>query len=179
MQTLLLIVNKGAAVFVVASQIISLVVVILLLTKQKNKVLDFISKYILQIVFVISLSAVSVSLFYSDVIGYAPCFFCWMQRIFIYPLVPMFGLAIWKRDRNIIDYALVLGVLGVLISAYQCLIYYFNISILPCPASGPSCAAQYVSLLNGYVSIPMMGMTAFILISVLLVSAKISSKSHD
>jgi len=172
MESLLPIVNKGAAVFVVFAQLFSLLVLVLFFTKRKYQIQAFISKYILQISFLVSLSAVVVSLFYSDVIGYAPCFFCWLQRVFIYPLVPLFALAIWKRDRGIIDYALVLSVIGFFIAAYQSLIYYFNISVLPCPASGPSCAAQYVSELNGYVSIPMMGLTAFLLLIVLLISAK-------
>jgi disulfide bond formation protein DsbB len=172
MQSLLPIVNKGAAMFVVLAQIFSLLILILFFTKRKYQIQSFISKNILTVGFLVSLSAVLVSLFYSDVIGYAPCFFCWLQRVFIYPLVPLFGLAIWKRDRGILDYALILSLIGLLIGAYQTLIYYFNVTLVPCPASGPSCAAHYVSELNGYVSIPMMSLTAFILLIVLLVSAK-------
>jgi disulfide bond formation protein DsbB len=173
MQSLLPIINAGASVFVVLSQAFSLLVIILILTKKRYQVLDFISKYILIIVFLVSAGAVLVSLFYSDVIGYAPCLLCWLQRIFVYPVAFISALAIWKRDRSIIDYALLLSVIGFFIGVYHNLVYYFDISLVPCPATGPSCAAHYVSELGGYVSIPMMSMTAFLLLVVLLVSAKI------
>ena len=173
MQSLLPIINKAVALGVVMSQFFVLLVIVLILTKRKFKLLDFISKYILHIVFLISLSGVAISLFYSDVIGFAPCILCWIQRIFMYPLVPLFAMAIWKKQRNIFDYGILLAVLGFLVAIYHNIIYYFNISGAPCGASGISCVQHFVAQFGGFVSIPMMSLTGFLLILTCLVSAKI------
>ena len=179
MQSFLPIINKVVALSVAMSQVFVLLTIALLLTKKKFKLLDFVSKYILQIIFLISLAGVVISLFYSDVVGYAPCILCWIQRIFMYPLVPLFAMAIWKKQRNIIDYGILLTVLGLLVSIYHNIIYYFNISGAPCGASGISCVQHFVAEFGGFVSIPMMSMTGFLLILVCLVSARVYQKRHQ
>ena len=45
-----------------------------------------------------SLIAVLGSLYYSEIVGYIPCELCWIQRIFMYPLVIIFGVALIKRN---------------------------------------------------------------------------------
>jgi disulfide bond formation protein DsbB len=173
MQSFLPIINKVLALGVVLSQVFVLLVIALIISKGKSKLLDFISKYVLQIVFLISLSGVFVSLYYSDVIGFAPCILCWLQRIFMYPLVPLTVMAIWKKDRGIIDYSILLSVIGLLIAVYHNVIYYFNIEAGPCGATGISCIQHFVSELGGFVSIPMMSLAGFTLILTCLISAKI------
>ncbi len=158
------------AIGVILSQFFTVTLVLLLASKRKFKVLNFVSKDVLWIVLDIALLGVFISLFYSDAVGFAPCILCWYQRIFMYPIVPIFALALIKKDRNILDYGLILSILGFLISVYHILIYYFNLSVLPCGATGISCVQHFVSEIGGYVSIPMMSMTGFLLlISVLLV----------
>ena len=170
-------VNQLVALGTLTLQFFILLVGLLFLSKKKYWLHDFISKNILIICFDIVLASVLISLYYSDIIGFAPCILCWYQRIFLYPLLPMFALAIWKKDRGIIRYALVLSALGFLVGVYHNLIYYFNVLPLPCAATGVSCTQHLVSEYNGFISIPMMSMTAFLILIVLMISAKL--KPHD
>src|SRR5699024_6349440 len=82
-----------------------------------------------------SLIALIGSLFYSEVIGYVPCDLCWVQRIFMYPLVVIYGLAAMRNDLSIALSGLVLSGIGMLVS-----IYHYLIQKLPVlQAAGGSC----------------------------------------
>ena len=154
-------------------QILSVIALFLLfIGPKKNVYLAFIDKHYLTLGFLISLIASLFSLVYSEIIGYLPCYLCWYQRIFTIPLVFIFGVAIWTRDRHIVKYVLPLLSVGFVISAYQNFFYYFGESSnLPCDASGVSCYQQLVYEFGGYVSIPMLALTTFIaLITVVLVA---------
>lgn len=139
---------------------------------QKNKFLAFIDKHYLNLGFIIALLASLFSLVYSEIIGYLPCYLCWYQRVFTIPLVFIFGIAIWTKDRKVVKYTLPLLIVGFVISVYQNFGYYFGKNgSLPCDASGVSCYQQLVSEFGGYISIPMLALTTFFaLISIVLVA---------
>lgn len=155
------------AIFLQIFSIISLF--ILLFGPKKNFLLDFINKNFLPIIFLISLLSTLFSLVYSEVIRYAPCYLCWFQRVFIYPLVFLFGIAMWDKDRKVIKYALPLVCAGFLVSIYQNFEYYFGATGSTfCGSSGVSCYQQFVSVFGGYISIPMLALTAFFAILVVI-----------
>ena len=54
-------------------------------------------KNALPIGFFLGFFALAGSLTYSEIYGLTPCLFCWWQRIFIYPLAILFGIA-WYRS---------------------------------------------------------------------------------
>ncbi|MCF7862737.1 MAG: disulfide bond formation protein B [Candidatus Pacebacteria bacterium] len=136
---------------------------ILFFGPKKNSFLDFIDKHFLILGFLISLFSALFSMVYSEIVGFLPCMLCWYQRIFIFPQVFLFGMALWNKDRKVIHYSIPLLLVGFVISAYQVLVYYFTeSSTLPCDASGVSCYQHLVSEFGGYISIPMMGLTVFI-----------------
>src|SRR3989338_4074292 len=115
--------------------------------------------------FVVVLTSVVLSLVYSDFIGFEPCKLCWIQRIFLYPQAVILGLALWKKSRDAETYCLALSTIGATIALYH---YYgenFNPSALPaCDAGGAiSCAVRFVAEF-GYITIPLMSLTAFLLI---------------
>ena len=101
------------------------------------------------------------SLFFSDVMGYAPCVLCWYQRIFIYPLVLIFGTALFSFDRQVVKYSLPLVIGGWFVALYHTLLYWGLIpkSIQPCSAGVP-CDERYIELF-GFLSIPLMSFLAF------------------
>ncbi len=139
---------------------------------EENKFLGYIDKYFLPIGFLLSLSASLFSLVYSEVINFLPCYLCWFQRIFLFPLPFIFGSAIWHKDRKIVKYVLPLLSVGFVISVYQNFFYYFGGgSSLPCDVSGVSCYQRLVSEFGGYISIPMLALTTFLaLLTVVLVA---------
>ncbi|MBU0998866.1 disulfide bond formation protein B [Patescibacteria group bacterium] len=146
---------------------------------RKNFYLDFIDKHFLILVFLISLAASIFPLVYSEIIHFIPCYLCWWQRVFMFPLPLMFGVALWYKDRKVIRYALPLLCVGFLISIYQNFFYYFGgDSNLPCDASGVSCYQHLVSVFGGYISIPMLALTAFFTLLTLLAVAHFYKKEN-
>ncbi len=107
------------------------------------------------------------SLVYSDIIGYVPCTLCWYQRILLYPEVLLLGLALWKEDRTITDYIIALSGIGIILAAYQKYLELGGSSIIPCSATAVACSKVYV-LEFKYITIPVMALTSFIFIFVLM-----------
>jgi disulfide bond formation protein DsbB len=154
-------------------QILSVVALVMLFLRVKeNKFLGFIDKHYLTLGFIISLSGALFSLVYSEIIGFLPCVLCWYQRIFLFPVVFIFGAAVWYKDRKVVKYTLPLLAVGFIISVYQNFFYYFGESSnLPCDASGVSCYQQLISEFGGYISIPMLALSSFLaLITIVLVA---------
>ena len=168
MQAFLPNLNLLVAISIIVLQALCVLVVLLLILAKENKFLGFIKKHYLIIGFLITLAEVLISLFYSDIIGYAPCKLCWLQRIAIYPTCLLFLLAYIKKDRNISYYILPLTIFGSLVAIYHNYIYYFGEGIAPCDSSGVSCVQRLVDLFGGYISIPSMALTGFVSIFVLL-----------
>jgi len=133
--------------------------------KSKNIIREFMKANGLLFAFVIALSATTGSLLYSNILNFEPCTLCWYQRIFMFPQAIILGIALLKKDKNIIDYSLVLSAIGILFSIYHYFIQTTQISGLPCSANAAEggCSTQLV-LEFGYISIPIMTMTVFALI---------------
>ena len=133
------------------------------------KGLRFFKENYLVLAFILALAAVSGSLFYSEIAGYEPCKLCWFQRIFMYPQVFLFGLALYKKDRGIAPYSLLLSIIGAVIAAYHYLLQLDIAPSLPCSAVGYSVSCSQVFVMNfGYITIPLMSLTVFSLIAMLM-----------
>ena len=136
-----------------------------------NTILRVARTWATHIVFFISASGVAVSLFYSDIVGYPPCVLCWWQRMFLYPIAVIAGVALLRRFVFPKAYVVALAALGFLIAIYHISVDWGAVTNAPCAATGVSCTIRYVSEFNGYVTIPMMSFTAFALIIVLAATA--------
>lgn len=148
--------------------------------KDNNPVIEFFGKHGLKFAFLISLGAVFTTLFYSYVAGYAACDLCWWQRIFMYPQTILLGLAWWKGDKKIVNYAIPLAWFGAAFAVYHNYLYYGGTSLFPCNASAEGvslCLKNYIFEF-GYVTIPVMSLTAFILLLGFLYLQKAYNKSH-
>ena len=107
------------------------------------------------------------SLYYSEIVHYAPCSLCWYQRIAGYPLVAILLIAAVRRDRNVRVYALPLVLIGGLIAAYQYLLGYLpTTEILGCSID-VSCTERYIWEF-GFVDFPFMSLVSFAAIGCLL-----------
>lgn len=120
------------------------------------------SRLNLYLSFIFSLAATFGSLYFSEILGYPPCVLCWYQRICMYPLVLIFGAAIWTEDSQFSKYTLPLSFLGLGIAIYHNLLYYGIIpdSITPC-TQGISCTSKQVEYL-GFITIPLLSLASFI-----------------
>jgi disulfide bond formation protein DsbB len=115
---------------------------------------------------IVSAAALFGSLYFSEVRGFEPCKLCWFQRICMYPLPLLLGIAAYRNDKRIIPYALPLAAIGGCISLYHTLEQKIPAiaRLAPCTVGVP-CNKDY---LDGFVTIPMMALTAFVLIVVFL-----------
>lgn len=115
---------------------------------------------------IVSLIATLGSLFYSNIMQFNPCGLCWWQRIFMYPQVVLFAVALWKRDIKIARYVLPLSMIGGAIAAYHYALQIGAVSSsLPCSAVGYSASCtELFFVAYGYITIPMMALTAFLML---------------
>lgn len=108
------------------------------------------------------------SLYYSEIAGFTPCKLCWFQRILMYPLVFIFFVGLRNKDKNVTKYALPFAITGTLLAAYH---YFAQIGFLPqtgCLAIGYSESCSKLFFMTfGYITIPMMSLTAFLLLWIL------------
>ncbi len=132
--------------------------------------LVFATKHTLLFSFLIALTGTASSLFYSEIAGFAPCVLCWWQRIFLYPLTVILGIALAKKDEKITDYVAGLSAVGAAIAAYHSYLQFGGSPLVPCGASGAVSCAQRYFLAYGYVTIPTMALTAFVLIALLMLA---------
>jgi disulfide bond formation protein DsbB len=174
--TLVELANKKLAIETILGQlfIIASIAYVLLWRKHYPTVGKFLAKYGLWLAFLMAVVATASSLFYSNVAHFAPCDLCWFQRIFMYPLVVLFGIALYKKDEKIADYGLVMAGIGFLISLYHNFLYYhvggLNVSCT-IGGVGVSCVKRYIFEF-GYITIPMMALTGFALIITFLLFKK-------
>ena len=123
---------------------------------------------LLLLIWVQAFLALTGSLFYSEVMGYVPCELCWYQRILMYPLVIIYGVAIFKKDIKMSFSGLILSGIGILVSTYHYLIQKVSaFHELGGSCTGPvPCNAVYVDYF-GFITIPFLAGVAFIVIFVL------------
>lgn len=121
----------------------------------------------LRLSFLVALGATLGSLYFGEILKYPPCTLCWYQRICMYPLVIIFGAALWTEDEKFLKNSLPLAIIGLIIASYHNLLYYNIIpdSITPC-SQGVSCTSKQIELL-GFITIPLMSLVSFIIITTL------------
>jgi disulfide bond formation protein DsbB len=108
------------------------------------------------------------SLFFSEVMEFAPCSLCWYQRMFMFPLVVVLLVGLFPLDARVTRYGLPLAAGGWLVALYHTLLYEGVIpeSAAPCRL-GVSCKEVYIEIF-GFLSIPLLSLLAFSVIVGLL-----------
>ena len=72
----------------------------------------------LALAFFVALFATLGALFIGEVMGQMPCVLCWYQRVAMFPLAFILGVAAYRNDTSAIVYALPLSLVGF---CYRCL----------------------------------------------------------
>ena len=108
------------------------------------------------------------ALFIGEVMGMTPCLLCWYQRIFMFPLAIILGMAAFAEDRRGAVYALPLALGGAAMAGYHSALIAGWVPKwwVPC-GTGPSCSEQSLEILGG-IQIPWLSLAAFIAIVILL-----------
>jgi disulfide bond formation protein DsbB len=128
--------------------------------------------YELWLAFLVAALATGGSLFYSEIAGFVPCELCWYQRICMYPLSILTLLPALANDYRIARYLLPLPVVGACIAVYQILIEQGIVKQTEaCLISAPGgCATKWTNTF-GYLTIPVLTLTAFALVFAFLLLA--------
>ena len=119
--------------------------------------------YELWAAFVVAAIATGGSLFLSDVAGYVPCEMCWYQRICMYPLSLLTLFAAVHGDYRFARYLLPFPVIGACVSVYHLLIENHVVATPAQCAIGAGCAVKWINYF-GYMTIPTLALTAFVLL---------------
>ncbi len=113
------------------------------------------------------------SLYYSEVAHFVPCKLCWYQRIAMYPLGFTLVVAALRRDRRVWWYVVPVSAAGTAFAVYHSQLQAFPSQHSSfCTLSEP-CTIRYVWEL-GFVSLPLMALTAFVTIITLVLTARAS-----
>jgi disulfide bond formation protein DsbB len=117
---------------------------------------------------IVAVVAMLGSLYFSEIMHYTPCKLCWYQRILMYPLVIILGIAAVRKDTKIYVYTLPLSIWGLGISTYHYLMQktgWFKTAATACGVV--PCDVDYIDWF-GFVTIPLLAGVAFLLISIIL-----------
>ena len=163
---------------------LAIFLLIILITPLKNrgwgkKIENFFGAHAVLFAFLVAAGSVAGSLFYSQVAGFKPCLLCWIQRAFLYTeaVILFIGVAARKYQNEMAKRkyhefvrraALALSIIGTPIAAYHMYLQFGGNTLVPCSAVGPSCEFVYF-VEYGYVTIPTMALTAFVLIILVMV----------
>lgn len=126
---------------------------------------------------ILALSASLAVLFIGEVMGQAPCVLCWYQRIAMFPLAVVLGIAAWRGDLGVWRYGLPIAFAGLLVAGFHTLLYYGVIpeSITPCGA-GPSCTDAEMTIFG--LAIPALSLAAFVGLVAFLLQVRKGAKDE-
>ncbi len=158
----------------VFGQIIAVVLIAVMFTeyctRHRSAIVGWVSSHAILLMCIVAVAAMAGSLYFSEIAGWTPCKDCWLQRIFLYPQVPLLIIALWKRDRGIAPYIFALCIIGLYFSGDH---YFDQVEaalnpvsadpLKPCDLSGVPCAATEIHFTFGYITIPLMALTASLL----------------
>ena len=115
----------------------------------------------LWIICMITTGAMVGSLYFSEVVGFAPCKLCWYQRIGIFSIAIISFAAALRNDKNIARYTIVLAPIGLVVSTYHYLLEWFpTLETNVCSLDVPCTAVWFREL--GFVTLCFMAGCAFI-----------------
>ncbi|POG56401.1 disulfide bond formation protein B [Haloferax marisrubri] len=124
----------------------------------------------------VALAATSGSLYFSLGLGLTPCDLCWYQRILMYPLVVVLGVAAVEDRPGVWKTVLPLSVGGLALSGYHSYLQVAPGAI--CTVGGPCTSIQY-PMLGGLLTIPRLAFIGFALVTLLAVAAARLGGSAD
>jgi disulfide bond formation protein DsbB len=111
------------------------------------------------------------SLYLSEVAHLIPCTDCWYQRIAMYPIAVILGIAAYRRDTSVRIYVNTIAIMGGIVSVYHYLIQWFpHLESTSCTTSVP-CTAYWFRVF-GFVSIPYMALSTFALVLVMMIALR-------
>ena len=174
-----LVMSRFLALLTIAANLAVLGALVLLVSARRSPgaarikadIRELLSVYALPFAALVALTATLGSLYYSEVANFVPCKLCWYQRIAMYPLALILGIAAVRRDLSIRRYVVPVVGVGAALSIFHYLIQRFPTLSTSgtCDPTAP-CTSTWVWQFH-YISIPFMALSGFALIAALLLLA--------
>lgn len=125
---------------------------------------------------VLAAMATAGSLWFSLGVGLVPCTLCWYQRILMYPLVVVLGVAALENHNTVWRTVVPLSVLGGIIALYHS---FLQMTTTSCTFAGPCAVVQWRAPLFG-LTIPNLSLIAFVLVtSTVLAGSDVVEPRHQ
>lgn len=137
-------------------------------TSRTDSILDLFHATSRHIALLAAWIAMCGSLFFSEVMNWPPCLLCWYQRILMYPLTLVLAIGIFRNDRKVHLYVLPFSIIGAGVSLYHYLLIKTTWFPPPPCTNGVPCNVDYIDWL-GFINIPFMALTAFLIITCMMV----------
>jgi disulfide bond formation protein DsbB len=116
---------------------------------------------LLYLCWLIALAGTGVSLYYSEIALWEPCALCWYQRIALFPLAVLLGVAAFRNDGDFALYGQILAGFGLVVALYHWL--QLSVPALKLAAlcgAGPTCVDSE-HLVWGLYSFPALSTAGF------------------
>ena len=168
------VINRFLALLAVAAIVLALVAFVAVV---RRRVPAWLADTALPLATAVALASTLGSLYYSEVAGYPPCTLCWYQRIAMYPLVVVVGVAALRRDRSVWLPASLLSAIGAVVSVWHITIERFPELGGACDPTNP-CAILWVREF-GFLTIPTMALIGFMTIAMLTLAAATAARTMD
>ncbi|HVC42573.1 MAG TPA: disulfide bond formation protein B [Candidatus Saccharimonadales bacterium] len=180
------VINTGYAVLALAADALVLLAVIGFVMSRRSpaarerwgRLRDGITPFALQVAWIVAVLATFGSLFLQFGEQLNPCEFCWFQRICMYPLSLLLGIAALRGDLQVAKrYFIGLAVVGAGLA-----IYHYQLERVPGePTVCGTAAPCNVAVINvfGFISVPFLSLAAFLLITTLLLMARSHGDEYD
>ncbi|HVC03401.1 MAG TPA: disulfide oxidoreductase [Candidatus Acidoferrales bacterium] len=180
------IITTGYAVLaLIADAMVVVVVMGFLLTRTSpasretwRRFRDAVTPFTLHLAWIVAMLATLGSLYLSQIANLTPCEFCWFQRICMYPLSLLLGIAAFRGDTRIAKkYFLTLSIVGAALATYHYQLEHIAGEPTVCGAAVPCDMAAFN--IFGFISVPFLSLAAFLLITTLLLLGRTPSDEED
>jgi disulfide bond formation protein DsbB len=180
------IINTGYAVLaLIADALVLLIVIAFIISRTSpaardrwGRLRDGVTPFALQVAWIVAVLATFGSLYLQFGEQLNPCEFCWFQRICMYPLSLLLGIAAFRGDIQVAKrYFMGLAVVGAGLA-----VYHYQLELVPgeptvCGTAVP-CNVAVINVF-GFISVPFLSMAAFLLITALLLMARSHGDDYD
>lgn len=129
-------------------------------------------EFSLFIAWIVALVATLGSLYFGEILKWEPCSLCWYQRICLFPLVIILGIATYRRDYKISVYCIPQVIIGLIFAIYQYLYPHLAPYIGPVKLCtlNTDCSYVYFEFL-GFITLPFLSIVNFVIILWFLILA--------
>ena len=137
--------------------------------RRKTQAIDRVRSIAGPLSILVTVGATLGSLYLSEFGELSPCRWCWIQRVFMYPLAVVLVIAWLTRDRHVRRYAVPLSLMGVAASIWHYLLQHVpSLSDAKSCSLTPPCSVTYIEKF-GFITIPWMAGSVFALVLMRLI----------